>query len=1003
MQSPDEAAMVPSDRMRSLLAGALAGAALAACLARPAAAQFREIETRDLRLVYLGTPFEFIAPYTGRCFERSLRFYRDHLDYTPTERVNVYLEDTSDYGNAGVFGAPHSTMLVQVSPMNSVYETGPSNERMNFLMNHELAHVVTLDQAAGPDVFFRWLFHGKVRETNEHPESILYGYLTLPRRAAPRWHREGTAVFFETWMSGGLGRAQGPFDEMVFRAMVRDSAHFYDPLGLETEGVKVDFQVGVNSYLYGTRFMSYLAWQYSPQSLVRWVARTPGSRAYFASQFRQVYGKSLVDAWHDWIAWERDFQRANLDSVRRYPTTPSRDLSPYALGSVSRACLDSLRRTIYAGVYYPGALPYVAAIPLDGGPIRRLAEVKGPALYFVCSLAWDPDGRMLYYTTDNNDWRDLRSLDPATGRTRLLLKDARVGDLAFNRQDRTLWGIRHFNGIVSLVRFRPPYTDYQRVYSFPYGRDVYDIDISPDGTQLVASVAEISGRQTLRMMSIPALLAADSTSRQLYDFGVSIPNGFVFSPDGRALYGSSFYTGVSNLFRYDLVADSMDIVTNAETGFFRPLSLHDDSLVAFRYTGKGLVPAALEARPLHDVSAITFLGARLVDRYPELKSWKVPPPSSVNIDSLTTYAGSYRASANLGLANVYPIVEGYKAYTAAGLRFGIQDPFAFHELALTATASPSEALGADERWHLGLDWRHRFWSARYRYNRASFYDLFGPTKQSRKGQELGVGYSRLLVNDAPREVEFSADVAGYTALDRLPEYQNVATSPDFNQLYEAKAALRGKYLRSSLGSVDYEKGTQWSVSADQQLVRLESAGHGALRGFPQVVGTLDGGVPLGTGHSSFWLRTAAGYSPGDPNEPFSNFFFGAFGNNWLDVQDPKRYRTWSSLPGLEINQVGGTDFARIQGEWNLPGLRFERLGRLELFASWARLSLFSTALVTNLSRPRDRQVITDAGLQADVRFQLLLQQPLTLSFGLARAFDSGHAAGDEGMVSLKIL
>ena len=57
-------------------------------------------------------------------------------------------------------------------------------------------------------------------------------------------------------MGGGLGRAQGGYDEMVFRAMVRDDAHFYDPLGLASRGVQVDFQVGANAYLYGTRFFT---------------------------------------------------------------------------------------------------------------------------------------------------------------------------------------------------------------------------------------------------------------------------------------------------------------------------------------------------------------------------------------------------------------------------------------------------------------------------------------------------------------------------------------------------------------------------------------------------------------------------------------------------------------------------------------------------------------------------------------------------------------------------
>src|SRR5207247_1237548 len=129
--------------------------------------------------------------------------------------------------------------------------------------------------------------------TDEHPESMLYEYLTIPRRSSPRWFHEGIAVFCETWMSGGYGRAQGPWDEMVFRSMVRDSSHFWDPLGLESEGTRVDFQAGVNSYLYGTRFMDYVAWRYGTDSLRTWVSRQPGSRRYFSTQFRHVFGKSL--------------------------------------------------------------------------------------------------------------------------------------------------------------------------------------------------------------------------------------------------------------------------------------------------------------------------------------------------------------------------------------------------------------------------------------------------------------------------------------------------------------------------------------------------------------------------------------------------------------------------------------------------------------------------------------------------------------------------------------
>ena len=110
---------------------------------------------------------------------------------------------------------------------------------------------------------------------------MFYSYLSVPRAYSPRWYHEGIAVFLETWMSGGLGRALGGYDEMVFRAMVRENAYIYDYVGLESEGTSIDFQVGVNSYMYGTRFFTYLGDKYGPEKLIEWVKRTDGTPPVF--------------------------------------------------------------------------------------------------------------------------------------------------------------------------------------------------------------------------------------------------------------------------------------------------------------------------------------------------------------------------------------------------------------------------------------------------------------------------------------------------------------------------------------------------------------------------------------------------------------------------------------------------------------------------------------------------------------------------------------------------
>ena len=424
--------------------------------AAPVRAQLRAVDTPELRLVYIDPSETYLIPHAVRTFLNSIAFQRRVFGFESKRPVAVLLVDFQDAGNAGATVVPYNELTIQIAPLSFAFETIAGNERLNIIMNHELVHVATMDRAAPRDSAFRRFFGGKVMPHAEQPESILYFFLTTPRVAAPRWYHEGIAVFTDTWMAGGLGRAQGGYDEMVFRSMVRDGVAFYDPLGLVSEGTKIDFQTEVNSYLYGTRFMTWLARTYSPEQLVSWVSRREGTRAYYSADFRREFGTPLESAWSNWVKDEHTFQQKNLEAIRTYPVTTGTDITPRALGSVSRAYYDAASQTIYAGVNYPGAASHVAAISVATGRVDRIVDIKGPSIYTVTSLTYDPGSRTIFYTADNGAYRDVMSVNPATHRTRMLLKDARIGDLAFDKADGSLWGIRTLNGICSLVRIPRP-------------------------------------------------------------------------------------------------------------------------------------------------------------------------------------------------------------------------------------------------------------------------------------------------------------------------------------------------------------------------------------------------------------------------------------------------------------------------------------------------------------------------------------------------------------------
>ena len=45
------------------------------------------------------------------------------------------------------------------------------------------------------------------------------------------------------------------------------------------------------------------------------------------------------------------------------------------------------------------------------------------------------------------------------------------------------------------------------------------------------------------------------------DLPPSTPEGFTFSPDSKSLYGTSYYTGVSNVFRFDIASQKYDVLS----------------------------------------------------------------------------------------------------------------------------------------------------------------------------------------------------------------------------------------------------------------------------------------------------------------------------------------------------------------------------------------------------------------------------------------------------------
>jgi hypothetical protein len=146
-----------------------------------------------------------------------------------------------------------------------------------------------------------------------------------------------------------------------------------------------------------------------------------------------------------------------------------------------------------------------------------------------------------------------------------------------------------------------------------------------------------------------------------------------------------------------------------------------------------------------------------------------------------------------------------------------------------------------------------------------------------------------------------------------------------------------------------------------------------------------------------------GIGSGAPDDPYANFFFGGFGNNWIDHGEIKRYREQYAFPGAALNEIGGRNFVRSLVELQLPPVRFSRVGTPGFYLSFIRPAVFAGGLATNLDDGALRKTAATLGAQIDLRATMLSSLDLTLSLGAGLRLQRHLPARREAMISLALL
>jgi hypothetical protein len=268
-------------------------------------------ESEHFTIIY-RQPQAYLVPRILRSAEGALARLAVIFNYAPAEKIVLATFDFSDYGTAGASTVPQNFIRLEIEPFELGYEIMPFHDRIQWLMNHELVHILVNDQASQAESFSRSIF-SRVAPEHSQPQSVGFSLLTNHSRYSPRWHQEGIASFLETWLSGGHGRALASFDEMYFRSLVLDNKPFISPQALEGKPSEESFLLGTLHYLYGTRFVAHLAVTYGIDKLMVWYRVNSGEfYERFEPKFAKTFGVDLPTVWREFVASEKEFQQENL-------------------------------------------------------------------------------------------------------------------------------------------------------------------------------------------------------------------------------------------------------------------------------------------------------------------------------------------------------------------------------------------------------------------------------------------------------------------------------------------------------------------------------------------------------------------------------------------------------------------------------------------------------------------------------------------------------------------
>jgi ribosomal protein L30E len=933
------------------------------------------MESEHFKLIYRDS-HSHLADYLLNAAERSYKILKNLFHFSPTEKIIINTYDVSDYGFAATTTVPQNYIRLEIEPLEPGYEVVPYNERYQWLISHELAHIIVNDMDSNVEDFFRSIF-GKVNPDKSQPLTTFYSLFTVHNRYTPRWHQEAIAVFIETWLSGGFGRILGNFDEMYFRSRVADNFKF--PTEAELEEIESHESVLLEHlfYMFGGRFISHLSIKFGYEKVIQWFD-TDKNEFYpsYKTKFKNAFGKSFDEEWNDFIDKEIEFQKKNISILKSAPLSEIKPLTNKTFGWVGQPYYDKKNNSILFAYHKSGHLAAVGRFDLKEREISDVISLPSPSMIQVASTAFDQDYYNFFYTTNNNQlYRDIHLFDLNRNKHRELFKDVRTGHLTLAPKTHSIYGIQHSSGKAILVKSNYPYQILETITVFPLGDEIQQLAMNDDESLLAAIVHKVSGEQSLILIDIKKLTKGEGLEF-LKISSDGTPENVSWSSDGKTLYWNAYTNGVSNIYCFNIDDGKVIPLSHTVKGLFRPIELSKDSLFAFEFSIDGFTPVIIHNKKVERLPAINYLGQNILTKSPQVTDWMI----NLNDYEIEKYKLSnektYRSLSNLHLQTFIPVITGFQDRKVLGIFAHITDPLMIQEFVIETGVSPFKEKNQKLRYHLRTKYSlKQKLTLAFDHNAPDFYDLFNKRKKAILGDRYAIAYSDYLIYDNPLKVKYNTDLSVYSGVRFINDNLLEIKVPDF-AVFKTELDIRD--LRKTIGSVDWEHGNQF---------RFNIIAYGSTPEAPEyAVGTYaewDNYNLFLFDHNALHFKLSVGYHYTNPELLQGYFYFGGFGNREVENEPVKQFEKVFRFPGVPIYSIATDKFLKLMIANNLPPIRIPNIELLSQSLKNINISIYSQGLLVN--NEISNQWV-NVGAQINIMFNHWANLESTFSAGIAKAW-----------------